>query len=401
MLRATSCFVALCLVTGCAFVKLEREVKRIANTAYLQGQVSGALTPGAPIYVVHVVEGKKLSAQRLIPALPEFALLVRVGVKNQVAAFQDLDGDRFYDRDEPSAFVDGLELRPVSEGTVDLPPLELQTQTPLKLLLDLRTTATSTGAVVGELVSLDDPRFDDERVQEGLWSPLKATSRNDYGLQLLEPHQAGRIPVLFVHGINGSPRNFKKLIERLDRTKYEPWVASYPSGLRLPVLAEILAGQLQSARDTFHVDALHVVAHSMGGLVAKGALLQLADKNEAGFIKSFVTLATPWGGHPRAQFALDYAPEAVPSWIDLAPKSRYLASLERPLPSSIKVSLYFAVGKRSDSLDGNNDGVVPLASQLPTWAQDQASVIYGFDVGHADLPRASELATKLWNSLSP
>jgi pimeloyl-ACP methyl ester carboxylesterase len=331
----------------------------------------------------------------LLPTTPEFDLVVRLGEVNDVAAFQDLDGDLIYDPGEPCGFMQLQDLESLGKAAVELAPLRLEREALLPVTLDLRHVKSSIGGTVGEVVPLTDPRYDEERVSEGMWTPLRATKRGDHGIHFLEPHQAGRLPVLFIHGINGSPRNFEKLLEHLDRTKYEPWVAYYPSGIRLPVLSQILAQLLLRARESYGVDRIFIVAHSMGGLIARSAIQQLSEKGQSALIAGLVTLDTPWGGHPSAAIAVERAPEAVPSWIDLAPGSKFLRTLPQPAPK-VPFYLFFGVGGRVSRYDENNDGVVTVESQLVRWAQDQATQLVGFSESHMGVLQSAEVEAKLW-----
>ncbi|MFT3711346.1 MAG: alpha/beta fold hydrolase [Archangium sp.] len=384
------------LTSSCAFVKLKGEVDRINKAAWVLGALDGELDAEAPMYVVHLVGQKKRAIQRLLPTTPEFDLVVRLGEENDVAAFQDLDGDSIYDPGEPCGFMRLASLESLGKAAVELAPLKLERSVLLPVTLDLRHVKSSIGGTVGEVVPLTDPRYDEERVSEGMWTPLRATKRGDHGIHFLEPHQAGRLPVLFIHGINGSPRNFEKMLEHLDRTKFEPWVAYYPSGIRLPVLAQILAQLLLRAKETYGVDRIFIVAHSMGGLIARSAIQQLSEKNQSSLIAGLVTLDTPWGGHPSAATAIERAPEAVPSWIDIAPGSKFLRSLPQPQPRGVPFYLFFGVGGRVSRYDENNDGVVTVESQLTRWAQDQAVQIIGFDTNHMGVLQSAEVESKLW-----
>ncbi|MBL8913790.1 MAG: alpha/beta hydrolase [Archangium sp.] len=389
---------ALLMVTlsDCAFVRLKSEVARINKAAWVLGVVEGDIEGDAPMFLVHLVGQKKRAIQRLLPTTPEFDLVVRLGEVNDVAAFQDLDGDLIYDPGEPCGFMAQLEgLESLGKKAVELPPLILDRKALLPVTLDLSHARSSPGGTVGEIVPLNDPRYEEDRVSEGMWTPFRATRRGDHGIHFLEPHQAGRLPVLFIHGINGSPRNFEKLIEHLDRTKYEPWVAYYPSGIRLPVLSQILAGLLIRLKESYDVPRIFIVAHSMGGLVARSALQQLAAKNQGALIAGLVTLDTPWGGHQSAATALEYVPEAVPSWIDMAPGSKFLKSLPEPRVS-VPHHLFFGVGGRISRYDENNDGVVTIESQLVRWAQDQAKSLTGFDESHMGMLQSAEVEAKLW-----
>ena len=76
---------------------------------------------------------------------------------------------------------------------------------------------------------------------------------------------------------------------------------------------------------------LHLVAHSIGGLVARAFLA----RHGAGFpyVKLFVSISTPWQGETLAAFGVHGLPASVPLWHDLQPRSPFLRTLfERKLP---------------------------------------------------------------------
>jgi pimeloyl-ACP methyl ester carboxylesterase len=291
-----------------------------------------------------------------------------------VVAFQDVNGDGRWEPGEPIASGPaGARRRADLILGAGVPPPGV--------VLDLDRAATHSGLLhAGELRSLEGPPAG--VLEQGLWEPLTAAKRRGLGVWFLQPYDPAKIPVLFVHGIGGAPGDFAALIAALDPERYQPWVASYPSGLRLSLVAEVLRTVLVDLRDRFDIARLFVVAHSMGGLVARAAVAALAAQHEAAFVALLVTLATPYGGHPLAALGMAYAPSRIPVWADLAPASGFLKGLEAPLPSSVRFALLFTFGERSMLVGGNNDGVVPLASQLAAYAQADASEVRGFDADH-------------------
>lgn len=325
---------------------------------------------------------------------------MKVAEANDVVAFQDLDDDRKLGAGEPLARLDGLGgLQVVGRTAATLPPLSLDPATPRpELSLDFTDQANEAQSTVGQVVPLSDARFDDDRVSEGMWAPLTAAAKGGYGLHFLAPHAPGKVPVVFVHGIAGSPRNFEPVLAALDHTRFEPWLVYYPSGIRLPLLSKLLAEMMVRAASDLGVKKMVVVAHSMGGLVARGALEELVTRGQGDLVDRFITLATPWGGHATAAVGVEMAPQAVPSWLDLVPGSPFLQSLERPLP--MPFHLLFAVGGRGDRLPTNNDGVVAVASQLAPWAQAEAVRTWGFDCGHVGILGNEAALAKLNELLS-
>jgi len=144
-----------------------------------------------------------------------------------------------------------------------------------------------------------------------------------------------------------------------------------------------------------------VVAHSMGGLVSRAYLIGdpdgLGGKIDA---LAFVSIATPWQGHPAAALGAERAPVAAPAWFDLAPRSAFLTRLlDTPLPRYAAYDLYFAYGG-SRRRRTANDGVISVASQLDLRAQRQARRVMGFDAGHAAVLDDPWLAIAVQESLA-
>lgn len=261
----------------------------------------------------------------------------------------------------------------------------------------------------GVVTTLSDPRFRAENVRAGLRDPYDFILNVGPGVYFLEKYDPSRIPVLFVHGIDGSPDNFRYLIERLDRQRFQAWVYYYPSGARLGLVADHLAQTVLQVERHYRVTTLVVIAHSMGGLVARGFLLR--GEPDRLHIPLFISLSTPWSGHSAAQIGLDLSPAAVRSWHDLAPASDYLQSLfytqaavRRSLPERTQHQLLFSFKKGSGSFGESSDQVVTVASELRAEAQDEAAGVYGFDDTHMGIledPQVSLRVNKLLDAASP
>jgi len=108
-------------------------------------------------------------------------------------------------------------------------------------------------------------------------------------LEMLEPHQPGRIPVVFIHGLASDEGTWFDMINELRawpefHRRYEPWVFHYPTGAAFLQSSAELREQLTAAvrqcdpqgRDPA-MRNLVLVGHSMGGLHAK---LQVVDPGE-------------------------------------------------------------------------------------------------------------------------
>jgi pimeloyl-ACP methyl ester carboxylesterase len=100
-------------------------------------------------------------------------------------------------------------------------------------------------------------------------------------LTLLEPYQAGKIPVVLIHGLFSDPRSWADMVSHLRcapgfAERFQLWAFRYPTGQGFLQSAAALRTQLRSAAlslDPQQGDAalrsMVLVGHSMGGLIAK------------------------------------------------------------------------------------------------------------------------------------
>ena len=147
---------------------------------------------------------------------------------------------------------------------------------------------------------------------KGLWEPRTYMLEVGAGIFFLEPYDPDKIPVLFVHGIAGSPVEFRYLVQSLDRERYQPWLLAYPSALPITFLGSRLNDMLNLLHRRHDFGRLHVIAHSMGGLVSRAFINEYVHGGRHDYLGHFVTLSTPWGG---ADFARYY--EEQPSPLEL------------------------------------------------------------------------------------
>lgn len=236
----------------------------------------------------------------------------------------------------------------------------------------------------GSIRSLDDPIFNSKMSQLGLYEPAAFYETAPTLFYALE-EDSYKIPVVFVHGINGSPREFSGIIEGLDQSIYKPWFFYYASGGDLDQLAKLFFDIFLSGRVVSGNVKMVIVAHSMGGLVVREALNRFHGNEQENEVSLFVSIATPFGGHPSAVQGAQHAPLILPSWRDLNPHGAFIENLYRkPLAPNIKHQLVYTFGDTNAlKVGANSDGVVPLSSQLYPKAQQQASAEFGFDASHA------------------
>jgi pimeloyl-ACP methyl ester carboxylesterase len=130
-----------------------------------------------------------------------------------------------------------------------------------------------------------------------------------------------------------------------------------------------------------------VVAHSMGGLVVREAMNKYRGTEEETPVPLFISIATPFGGHPAAAKGEKHGPMVLPSWRDLNPDGAFIDQLfTKPLPGTVDHRLLYAY-RNPDGLKmgENSDGVVPLSSQLHPAAQRQAAMQFGFNSSHTGI----------------
>jgi pimeloyl-ACP methyl ester carboxylesterase len=396
------------LVGGCAF-RTAREVKRAGTVAFVGGSVTAA-DGTAGTYVLLYAIGK--DDKVLIDGISELSELTSTwsfmceeGDRFVVGAFKDLNANGIRDAGEAAGYLGAdtplaMSARSLMRGLAIT--LDGATQTHPRYPLDTRGEASGRLATLrfslGDVVKLDDPRFESKNASAGLWTPLEALRSTGAGVFFLQPYDPKRIPVLFVHGIGGAPGDFSVLIERLDKARFQPWVFYYPSGFRLETPATALTNNLPRLREKLGFKTLYVVAHSMGGLVSLRAILDLdANPRHRDMIGLFVSAAAPYAGHSAVKWGLKLTPEPVPSWLDLEPGSAFLKTLERPLPARIPFYLLFSFRRGNNLLlPMSSDSVVPVEGQLPLWAQRDAVRTWGFDCEHMGiLTEDAPLATFL------
>lgn len=102
------------------------------------------------------------------------------------------------------------------------------------------------------------------------------------------------LPVLLVHGYGANRSNWHFVDRRLRAAGFGPIHAvNYnPLTSDLPSLAAWLVDEVASLRERLGCDTVHVVGHSLGGVVARYAIQVLG----AAGVATCVTLASPHGG---------------------------------------------------------------------------------------------------------
>ena len=204
------------------------------------------------------------------------------------------------------------------------------------------------------------------------------------GIYLLEKYDPQKIPILFVHGAEGSPQNWVYFLIRLDRTRYQPWFFYYPSGIRMPLATKLLYENLIDLWKQYQFSHLCITAHSMGGLITRSLVTKYNFKKHNDFIKLYVTLATPWSGFESADQSQQLSIRHLPVWQDVGPKSSFIRrTLRAPLPDNISYYLFYG---KADT--------VSKGRALDQRAYNSAKGKFGFDYDHDTILSAKEVFLK-------
>lgn len=414
--------VATVLGSGCLFLEVQQHQRRIGALAWIDGTVRTE-PPGPATLVVFLVRqdpaGARLSDHFVLDEPGRFAFQVEPG-RYAIGAFVDANRNFVYEPGEPllpesergwlelrsGTRIDGVALVVPRRGSARLESaVDLRQLTARMHEEQLRASLTQL-TVMGEIASPRDPRFEPEHGQQGLRRPLDFVLDRRSGIYFEKEYDPEKLPVLFVHGIGGTPRDFVTLVDALDRSRQQAWFYFYPTGAPLERLGGMLLQTLRTLRLALGFEHVALVCHSMGGLVCRSLLLA-EDAHEAPeLVRVLVTLGTPYGGHSLAGVGAKHAPVPVDSWVDLDPASPFLRGLfqgddgtRRRIPSRVPFHLLF--GHRRGSGPGeSSDGVVTLGSALRLEAQQEAASVRGFDAGHVELLRDPEVARELKSILA-
>jgi pimeloyl-ACP methyl ester carboxylesterase len=234
-------------------------------------------------------------------------------------------------------------------------------------------------------------------------------------LRFKERYQAGKVPVVFIHGLLGSPDQWSVMIDCLSRdpevrVRFQLATFRYDSLQSIPESASQLENVLDNARRRFDPEGrdhsfakLVLVGHSMGGLVAKATsytphrqrleLIPVQYGTDGPLqptpVGRYVFVATPHRGAPINRGAV----RSVGSWFarrlrtpsevpgtevssvdELAWEHPLLVELER-YRAAENVPFHSIIAALGNPLvDGANDGVVPVASARLAGARSEVIV---------------------------
>ena len=403
-------FLFLALVTvflpGCLILGLRQHIETMEGFGVVTLRVVPPPNSSKPTYALAWIDenGKMRSAglqQVGSDAIASFIL--RTNRTYYIGAFTDLNGNKSYDVGEPGAYVGNI--TPLSLGdpnaraTVLNLTLHANHQLPPGTTIAIPEEDKELGRqldlALGEIASFDDPHFATDAGGSGLWRPLDFLTHNEPGIYFTEPYDPNRIPVVLVYGIGGTPQDMRYLAEHFDRKRYQIWLFHYPSGLRLERVSRSFANGLLILKERYGFTECDIIAHSMGGLVARTGINDAVRIAGVNYIPKFVSISTPWGGHAAAQAGIRRLKKPVPSWLDVAPESDFLKHIyATPLPPGTSHLLIYGSKEGGPFwLKGENDGVVTVASETDQRIKQAATSVVYLPYGHVDiLQQAKTLA---------
>ncbi|WP_419658556.1 alpha/beta hydrolase [Desulfosarcina variabilis] len=390
-----------CFLCGCALLKLKQDIDRGKSASLLQGCVIMKSEQSGPIFIVayeRIHSEINVCGHVRLSQTGCYELLVPNG-KYYVGAFQDVNGNGKHDPNEAVGqfgtpdLVDAKTKNNIDQLNIVLNPPEPDAVSHLSGI-SINKTDIVDRAVAGEVADRDRLARLDSYASQGYWEPISAFNEVGANIWFVQPYDPKKIPVLFIHGASGTASGWEFLFQKIDRSVFQPCFFYYPSGLDLEFSAYILASKILRLHAKYRFDRMAVVAHSMGGLVARSCMTRF--RKYFPFIKLFVSISTPWGGVNMAKMGAENSPVVIPAWKDVASGSDFISTLyQNRLPQNTRFYLLFSYRGNRNPFEPNNDGTLTMESMLDQRAQQEAVRIYGVNQDHAGILNSQETATLL------
>ncbi len=389
----------ICLVTtGCALIKLKNENAEGLSSTVLVGRISTAFPGKGPIIVAaySMNQGKREVAHyTVLHDFGEYELMVAKG-NYYVFAYWDKNSNLIYDAGEPAGqygdskmvtapaggVVGDINIAiPIKTQNIDVPSgFEISSVKPNKLY----------SRQVGDITDLDDERFSEEHGTKGFWEPASFFKEFGGNIYFLDEYDPEKIPILFIHGAGGTPRDWRHFVNNIDISRFQPWFFYYPSGSRIDGMSYLLLWKLTNLQTKYQLHYIYITAHSMGGLVARSFIINYS--RHFPYVKLFLSLATPWGGDRMAEYGVKQSPAVIPCWIDMQPEGDFIKSLYRKkLPEHVNFYMFYGHRGSRNPFRSNNDGTITLSSLLDYRPQSEAKMNYAFNEDHGTILFSKEV----------
>jgi pimeloyl-ACP methyl ester carboxylesterase len=280
--------------------------------------------------------------------------------------------------------------------TVNIGALAIKGPIETRTGIEVRNALTKVTANIGRVIALDDPMFSHENAAMGFWRPFDYADQYGGGLMMLQEYEEKKTPVVFVHGITGTGLEFEPVIASLDRERFQAWVLQYPSGVSLDLVSDYFLESLDQLHIRYQFPRVIVVAHSMGGLMARSFVMKHQQSGASYSLSMVMTINSPLYGMDSAAKGVKLSPIVIPAWRDVASGSDFVNKVHAwHWPREIPYHLVFSFLPHKEG-----DGVVPMRSQLSLSLQDEAVKIHGFQAQHAEVLRDDEFIKRFHSILS-
>lgn len=395
------------LLSGCAnFRKLGRDLHFMEETVIISGQIKNASDYKSVRAFIVDWDREKQKIKSVdyteVKGLGVFGFFVEKSDDLYLMAWADTNGNDQFDQGEPAWISEDengriAPIRYNPDGPEAIAALRRDYKYPENLVVPAREfyagrkrSEVKTGWEIpinmGEVAKINEPRFSPESAQAGYWEPAGYPMKAGIGIYFTEKYDPNRTPVVFVHGAAGSPTDFDTMLRKFDRKRFQLWFYHYPSGRRLEQMGGGLDRGLRLLQSHYGFRKVHVVAHSMGGLVSRRAILDNM-KAETPCIGRFVSISSPFGGQEFAATGVKRAPSVVPSWRDIEPGSEFIEEIfDDRLGGDVEHLLLY--GDKASSgwgLPKENDGTVSVKSMTYEPAVKDAVRTKGYREDHMSI----------------
>jgi pimeloyl-ACP methyl ester carboxylesterase len=191
------------------------------------------------------------------------------------------------------------------------------------------------------------------------------------------PGRGDRPPVLLLHGLFQNRGCLLSLQRRLQQAGYRTMSINTPPWHDLPTLTARVAKGVDRLCAATGAERIHIVGHSMGGILARGFLQTHGPNKVAGCI----TLGAPHTGSQLAVFAVSRLGRA------LLPESELLTQLNAaPHPAGVPITAIYS----------RDDNIIVPATNARLEGADNLEIA---GVGHTAMLFSEEVAAKVVRTL--
>ena len=374
---------------GCSLAKTRKHNDYVRTVAVLYGRAMGPAGEANNTIIAAIkYEDGRYEAEDYtsLEEQGSYLLIVPEG-DYRLFSFIDRNHNRTFEAGEPSGVYDNGKIIEARQGEFDgefnITINEDGSDTPTDWYgLNLPSKREHTfNKPPGVVADLDDEVFSNKFASLGYYSPTQFLYEIGGNIYFTQEYDPGKTPILFVHGAQGSPRDFKRFAVEMEKRGYQAWFVYWATGGRINRPATLLNKKLKDLQEKYHFNELHITAHSIGGLMVRSFLVNHGRSHP--YIKTFTSIATPWGGVEAARLGVERSPVVLFNWQDVLPGSDFIRSIySKKIPESIDHYLFFACLDYTVAGPEATDGTISLSSQLDPRAEAEAADIQGFQGDH-------------------